>query len=188
LKKIVLPGEKIGAAEEYLPGYGTKEESGMIYATMVGEVLTDPKNMIISVIPANPIGELKVGDLVYGVITDLMRDFVIVQVIVNGDFESIAGGVQTGTIHISKISKVYVDKSDEEFKVGDIVRAKVIKVKPSLQLTTNEDDLGVIKAYCGRCKKALIRENDLLVCTRCKRKEKRKIAKDYGMVEFKYKN
>lgn len=177
----------IGAAEEYLPGYGTKEESGMIYATIVGEVATDQKNMIISIIPASPIGELKIGDMVYGMVTDLMKDFVMVQVIVNEDFESIAGGVQTGTVHISKISKVYVDKSDEEFKVGDIVRAKVIKVKPSLQLATNEDDLGVIKAYCGRCKKALIREIDLLTCTRCKRKEKRKLAKDYGLVEFKYK-
>lgn len=187
MKKIVLPGETIGAAEEYLPGYGTKEENGVIYATVVGEVSMDQKNMIISVVPASPIGELKIGDMVYGVVTDLMKDFVILQVIVNSDFETIAGGAQTGTIHISKISKVYVDKSDEEFRIGDIVRAKVIKVKPSLQLTTNEDELGVIKAYCGRCKKALIRENDLLVCTRCKRKEKRKLAKDYGAVEFRYK-
>lgn len=178
----------IGVSEEYLPGYGTKEENGMIYATIVGEVSTDQKNMITSVVPASPIGELKIGDMVYGVVTDLMRDFVIVQVIVNVAFESIAGGVQTGTVHISKISKVYVDKSDEEFKVGDIVRAKVIKVKPSLQLATNEDELGVIKAYCGKCKKALIRETDSLFCTRCKREEKRKLAKDYGIVEFKYKN
>ena len=67
----------------------------------------------------------------------------------------------------------------QEFGYLDVVKAKVIDAK-ALRLSTEEKDLGVIKAMCMRCKGDLKRKGNVLVCERCKREETRKIADDYG--------
>src|SRR5207247_1335880 len=61
-------------------------------------------------------------------------------------------GETEGAIHVSKISSEYIEDIHDAFHLGDIVRAKVIQAKPSLQLTTAEPNLGVVKAMCSRCR------------------------------------
>ena len=93
------------------------------------------------------------------------------------------GSSTVATIHVSKISPDYTDNVADEFRKGDLVRGKVISVKPSLQLTTKEPHLGVVRAQCGICKTELVPKGKKnLFCPKCKRSQPRKLADDYGDV------
>ncbi len=189
MNRIVLPGEMICTIEEWAPGKNVFEENGRIYSKTLGITEFDKKNMTVNVKPVNDLPELKVGDIVYGVVQDLFEDFALVTVIsIEGVEREIVGSKQDGIIHISKVSNKYIDEIGKAFRIGDIVRAKVIRAKPSLQLTTNQPNLGVVKALCMKCRSPLVRKNDTLYCERCERTEIRKIASDYGNIKIKVKN
>src|SRR5437870_12972197 len=98
---------------------------------------------------------------------------------VHGSKREITGETE-GAIHVSKISNDYVDDIHNAFHLGDIVRAKVIQVKPSLQLTTAEPTLGVVKALCSVCRGPLEMRGRELYCPRDERSERRKLAADYA--------
>ncbi len=189
MNRVVLPGEMICTIEEWAPGKNVFEENGRIYSKTLGITEFDKKNMTVNVKPINNLPDLKTGDIVYGVVQDLYNDFVLLTVIsIDGVEREIVGGKQDGIIHVSKVTNKYIDEIGKAFRIGDIVRAKVIRAKPSLQLTTNEPNLGVVKALCMKCRSPLVRKNDQLYCERCERTEMRKIANDYGNIKIKVKN
>ncbi|HEU12655.1 MAG: exosome complex RNA-binding protein Csl4 [Thermoplasmata archaeon] len=188
MDRIAVPGEFLGTIEEYVPGHNVIEIDGKIFSSVMGKVEINEKHMMINVKPIQELPILKVGEIVYGVVQELYNEFALVTVVSIEGFErEIVGGRQDGIIHISKISEKYVDEIGKMFRIGDIVRAKVIKAKPSLQLTTAEPHLGVVKALCMKCRSPLKRENNILYCERCGRKETRKIAVDYGNIKIKVK-
>ena len=61
----------------------------------------------------------------------------------------------------------------------DIIKARVIDEK-NLKLSTQEDEMGVIKSLCSVCRREMNREGDLLKCPECGNVEKRKLSSDYG--------
>ena len=69
--KLVLPGDAIAASEEYEAGEGTYEKNGEIFAATPGLLDLDSQNFVARVRPFNPLAELKVGDIVYGSISDI---------------------------------------------------------------------------------------------------------------------
>ena len=84
-------------------------------------------------------------------------------------------------IHISQVTKGYLDRLNEAFRIGDIIEAEIIKVMgDNVDLTTIEDNCGVIKAMCTRCRNYMkpSKRNELY-CERCNHKEKRKISSNY---------
>lgn len=178
-KKLVLPGEMIGTSEEFIPGEGVFEENGKIFSKNVGIVEIDKKDKRIMVKPKNPPAMLKNGDVVIGTVSDVKSAMVVVSIEkITGKNRAITGE-KTGAIHISKVSSGYVKDIGSEYKRNDIIRAKVIQVIPSVQLSTAEPDLGVIWAVCPKCKNVLEKDGNMLVCRRCERTEHRKIARDY---------
>src|SRR2546428_2275806 len=178
--KLVLPGDAIAASEEYEAGEGTYERDGEIFAATPGLLDLDSQNFVARVRSFNPLAELKVGDIVYGAITDIRSSMAEATVAaVHGSKREITGETE-GAIHVSKISNEYVDDIHNAFHLGDMVRAKVIQAKPSLQLTTAEPNLGVVKAMCSRCRGPLEIKGRDLWCPRDERPEQRKIAADYG--------
>src|SRR5688572_4369479 len=107
--KLVLPGDPIAAAEEYESGEGTYERDGEIYAAIPGLLELDSRNFVARVRSFNPLAELKVGDIVYGVITDIRSSMAEATVsAVHGSKREITGETE-GAIHVSKISTEYVD-------------------------------------------------------------------------------
>ena len=106
------------------------------------------------------------------------------QVIAKEGTERELGSDTNGTIHVSKISQGYTDDVSKELRKGDLIRASVIGVKPSVQLTTKEDHLGVVRSLCGTCKTELIRRGKNLYCPECERSMPRKLADDYGDVKL----
>ena len=49
--KFVIPGEKLGVIEEFMPGPGTYVHNGTIYSKITGRTLVDVLNKKISVYP-----------------------------------------------------------------------------------------------------------------------------------------
>src|SRR2546428_8859749 len=178
--KLVLPGDAIAASEEYEAGEGTYEKNGEIFAATPGLLDLDSQNFVARVRPFNPLAELKVGDVVYGVIGDIRSSMAEANVAaVHGSKREITGETE-GAIHVSKISSEYIEDIRDAFHLGDIVRAQVIQAQPSLQLTTAEPNLGVVKARCSRCRGVLELKGRELWCPRDETPERRKIASDYG--------
>lgn len=189
MEKVVVPGEFLGTIEEYVPGQNVTEIDGKIYASLYGLLHFDEKHMTVNIKPITSLPLLKVGEIVYGVVQELYNDFALVTVVaIEGVEREIVGGKQDAIIHVSKISDRYVEEIGKMFRIGDIVRAKVIKSKPSLQLTTAEPHLGVVKGLCMKCRGPLVRMDNYLYCERCGRKETRKISSDYGNIKIKVKN
>jgi len=179
--KLVLPGDQVSTSEELLPGNGTFEEDGIIRANRVGVYTVDEKNRraVIKPVTSVPI-KLRRGDIVLAEVGSVRSSMIIANVFhVIGKKRSISGDTN-GTLRVSEISQSYVKDPATEFSPGDIMRAKVTQVKPSVQLETKDNDFGVIRGLCSKCRHPLIRKGGILECENCRNKEKRKIAVDYG--------
>jgi exosome complex component CSL4 len=177
---MVLPGDEIAVAEEFEPGEGTYERNGLVYAATPGVLVLDSENRVARVRAFNPPAELKMGDIVYGVVEDIRGMMATATILaVHGRTRQISGQSE-GTIHISNVSEDYTEDIHDKFRLGDIIRAKVIQVQPSLQLTTAEANLGVVKALCSICRGPLELRGRDLFCPRDERTEHRKVAADYA--------
>ena len=87
--------------------------------------------------------------------------------------------VRLGDIHVSNVRDSYVKRLSDEFRHFDIVKARVLDTE-RIRLTTAEDSLGVVKAYCSNCKGELVLEGKKLKCPVCNMTETRKISTEYG--------
>ncbi|HEV8360648.1 MAG TPA: exosome complex RNA-binding protein Csl4 [Candidatus Thermoplasmatota archaeon] len=180
--KLVFPGDELAVAEEFAPGPGTYEEGGKVYAAWVGIPKLDPADFTATVAPLTrtPV-TLHEGDEVVGRIEDTRSSMAIVRVEarVDAPYREIAGDTN-GTLHISKVSDDYVSSMDDAFKRGDLVRAKVVSTDPSLQITTKEPHLGIVKSRCPRCATDMRAKDNTLVCPACEWKDMGKISDLYG--------
>ena len=182
--KMVLPGDQIAVAEEFEPGEGTYEKNGFVFASTPGVLRLDEQTRVARVQPFNPPAELQVGDIVYAVVDDIRGMMATATVnAIHGRDRQISGD-RDGTIHISNVSEDYTEDIRDMYHLGDIIRAKVIQTKPSVQLTTAEPDLGVVRALCGICRGPLEQRDRDLSCPRCERTERRKVARDYDSLRL----
>lgn len=177
---MVLPGDEVAVAEEFESGEGTYERHGHVFAAVPGVLDLDAQSRVARVRAFNPPAELRVGDIVYAVVDDLRSMMATATVnAIHGRSRQISGEAE-GTVHISTVSQDYVEDLRDAFHPGDIVRAKVIQVRPSVQLTTAEPFLGVVKALCSNCRGPLEARGSGLFCPKCERPEHRKLAVDYA--------
>ena len=185
-KREVFPGDEVAVEEEYLASDGTFSSDGRIYAAQIGILELNEEEMTASVISPNPPNILKEGDIVYAAVSDIRSTMATADVFVKEGTLREIGNETYATIHVSKISQGYTDDVSKELRKGDYIRAKVISVKPSLQLSTKDDHLGVIRSLCGTCKSELKRKGKTqLYCENCERSFMRKLADDYGDLELK---
>lgn len=180
----VFPGDEVAIEEEYLASEGTFAKDGKVYAAQIGRLVLDDEECVAKVISPNPPNVLVPGDVVYAKVGDIRSTMATADVLVKEGTARPIGSETYGTIHVSKIADKYCDDPGKELRKGDIVRATVTSVKPSLQLSTKGEHFGVIKSLCGRCKTPLIRKGGALYCEKCERTVPRKLADDYGNVEM----
>jgi exosome complex component CSL4 len=180
LPKFVLPGDYLGAAEEYLPGHGTYENAGRIFASVVGTPAFDPRDKTVRVEAANGVPELHEGDTVYARVEELKTAMAICTVLSGANRSRGIPGQPEGTVHISKAKDGYTETLSSEFAIGDILLAKVLQAHPSIKLTTAAATLGVVAARCQVCHALLNVSARELVCPRCGHVEHRKLAQGAG--------
>jgi exosome complex component CSL4 len=177
---MVLPGERLGVIEEFIPDSGTYSKDGVIYSKVVGCALMDMLNRKVSVYPLiNEASVPKVGITVMGQVGNAQSDNVLVRIFKVGPKK--ITGVFSGILHISDVQDRYVESMNEACRTGDVIRAKVISEKNQIfHLTTVDKDLGVVYAFCSRCGNMLEQRRQEMHCTRCGNIEERKTAMDYG--------
>lgn len=178
----VFPGDEVAVEEEYLASDGTFTENGKIYASQIGELILDNEECVARVVTPNPPNILKEGDIVYAVVADIRNTMATADVVAKEGTERQVGGDTYATIHVSKISPGYTDDVGKELRKGDFIRARVTEISPSLQLTTKDPHLGVIRSLCGTCKTEMVPKGKGLYCPECRYSLSRKLADDYGNV------
>lgn len=181
-KQVVLPGDKLGIIEQYLPGDGTYDDNGDIKSSVIGNVKINQKMKVISVEGATKPALLKVGDMVYGQITDIKPQRANVKIDCIKDNPRPLALPYMGAIHISQAKKDYLEKLGDAFRIGDIIQAKVVKITgDNVDLGTVDDDCGVLKAMCTRCRDYMhtTSKRNELQCNTCNKKERRKVSKNY---------
>ncbi len=178
--QLVLPGERLGVIEEFVPDAGTFVKDGVIYSKVVGRALHDLATRRVSV---HPVGRQalipKVGSIVMGQVAGGQSDSVNVRIFQIGDKQ--ISTVFMGVLHVSDANIRYVDSMHDVCKAGDIVRARVISDKNQVyHLSTKDSDLGVIYAFCSNCGGTLEPRRQGMHCPKCGRIEERKATADYG--------
>ncbi len=179
---LVMPGERLGVIEEFVPDAGTYVKDGVIYSKIVGRSLVDLQNRRVSVYPVVAGAVVpKVGTVVIGQVGNAQSDNVLVRIFRIGK-KQLTGNFG-GILHVSDVSDRYIDMISDAVKPGDIIRAKVISEKNQIfHLSTNDKNLGVIYAFCSRDGTLLEQQPQRfdLRCPKCGNIERRKIAPDYG--------
>lgn len=180
---FVLPGDILGVTEEFVPSEWTYEEEGKIKSLVVGTVSIDDKNKEISIVPKTSTPpSLEVGKVVVGEVSDIrgQRASVKIDKIKENNRNLVTSFM--GGIHISQAQKGYLSKLTEAFRIGDLVEAKVTKIfgLDNVDLTTAEEELGVLKAMCTRCRHFMvITDKNEVYCENCEKRERRKLSAHY---------
>ena len=181
---LVLPGERLGVIEEFIPNSGTYVKDGVIYSKIVGRALMDLLSKRVSVYPLiSGVAVPKVSNTIVGQVGHAQSDNVLVRIFKLGSKQ--LSGVFTGILHVSDVRERYVKSMTEVCKPGDIIRAKVISDKNQVyHLSTNDKNLGVMYAFCSRCASLLEPKRHEMYCPKCGNVEKRKLALNYGKEEI----
>jgi len=179
---FVIPGDFLGFSEEFMPGDGAYEEGGTLYSAVTGVVSVDMKERKIGVAPKTTVPVVpKEKDIVIGKVVDIKPQVAIVEISFKKGIDRALPGEMRGRVHISQVRDSYVSDLTREFKVGDIVAAKIVNAnRQQLQFTTVDRELGVIKSFCSFCNKPLKESKNMLKCEDCGRTERRKISSEYG--------
>ncbi|RLE50284.1 MAG: RNA-binding protein [Candidatus Methanomethylicota archaeon] len=178
-KSLAVPGDKLSVIEEYLPGDGTYEENGAVYAKFVGKIEVNGHERRISIKQSSRKVVIPVrDDIVIGQVQALKEDLANIRILSIEGKPRLSGHF-SAVLHISQISRGRVKSLDSAIAVGDIIRAKVIADWPPYQLTIADRELGVIYALCLKCGEPLILREGKLYCRKCKQFEERKVSSRY---------
>jgi exosome complex component CSL4 len=178
--QLVVPGERLGVIEEFIPDAGTYVKDGVIYSKVVGRTLVDLVHKRVSVSQLVHGARVpNVGSTVLGQVSSAQAETAGVRIFEIGDEE--VSGVFTGILHVSDVQMRYVDSMFDICKPGDVIRAKVISEKNrTYHLSTKDKNLGVVYAFCSNCGNLLEPKRQGMHCSKCGRVERRKTAADYG--------
>lgn len=179
---FVVPGDFLSTTEEFVPGEGVYEEDNGVYSSVTGVVLKDADTKKVTVhskTDTPPV--LKQGDIVIGRIARIRGQIASIDIAaIRGKEDREAFFSEDAIIHISKITDDYVEEIEDKLSPADIIRARVISAeKESVELSIVDDSLGVLLAYCSKCRTILEKEDDHLKCPNCGNVESRKITNDY---------
>lgn len=182
-ERFVYPGERLAVEEEFMGGMGTYRDEGVIRSEELGKVQYDLKEREVRVSKATrePIIPRE-GLEVVGEVASVQRRMANVDIFMVAGRE--VSRPYTGIIY-PPASKGYSRGLDMAVRSGDIIKGKIINTKNRvLQITIDEEEYGVILAYCSKCGSPLEYRRTRLHCPRCGRADRRKIAKKYGLEEL----
>jgi len=179
MEKIVVPGEFICTEEEFAEGKYSYESDGKLYSTILGKPESSKEYRDVSVKGAKNIRSLRRDDIVYGRVMLVRDNSVGIEMLSaeGSSGERIVIGNSFASIMVRNVSQSFIRNLKAEFKIGDIVTAKVDSIKPyGIDLRTNERDLGVVIGFCSKCRTRLENAGNEFKCIACGSNEHRKIA------------
>ncbi|MEM4389649.1 MAG: exosome complex RNA-binding protein Csl4 [Candidatus Micrarchaeia archaeon] len=181
MARVVVPGEHLGSEIEFLPGNGTYTEGEDIRSLFIGEAAVDAtRRMRVSPRPSVP-KILAPGMLVYGRVEEIFDPIALVRVegIERGGVRPVSN-VYYCVLHVSRIGRGFVKNVRDEIRIGDVIKAVVTEIKgEEVHLSMREAGLGVVKAFCSRCREALQLAGQQLLCPSCGNRERRRLGTPY---------
>jgi exosome complex component CSL4 len=179
--KCFLPGEFLATEEEFSKGENTFEENGSIFSDSLGKPCEDNKLKVISIVKPRILAQLAIGSVIFGIVMLVRTNSVSIELSsLKTSSERQVIGSSFAMLPVRNVSREYVEDLKQEFKIGDFVKARVAEAKPwGIDLRTNEADLGVIKAFCSKCRHSLQLSGAGLKCTNCGNSETRKLSAEY---------
>ncbi|MGB9635172.1 MAG: exosome complex RNA-binding protein Csl4 [Candidatus Micrarchaeia archaeon] len=180
---ICYPGDDLGSEIEYGAGSATYVENEVVRSKVFGKKLVDNKQRIIDVKPVFAMPEEpKVGMEFYGFVEEVTDTAAAITL----DYDRSTGRRNLPDtyammrIEDAKSPGIFVKSMKEIVRAGDIVKVKVSKIKgTAIDVSIKGADLGVIKAFCTKCRIPLKLKDNKLVCLKCGRTEKRSLGKPY---------
>jgi exosome complex component RRP4 len=113
-REVVVPGQLL-AEGRYRPSYGTYDEKGKIYSTLVG--LAELRGNTVKVVALEGAYIPKEGDLVIGIIT----------IVAGNNWKINIGGPYGASLHANNaLRRPYSDDISEYMDIGDVISAEVI--------------------------------------------------------------
>jgi exosome complex component CSL4 len=178
--QLVVPGDRLGVIEEFIPDAGTFVRDGVIYSKVIGRVLIDLAHKRVTVHQlTHGAGVPFTGSTVVGQVSNAQNETAGVRIFEVDEHD--ISGVFAGILHVSDVQMRYVDSMFDVCKAGDIIRAKVISEKNrTYHLSTKDRNLGVVYGFCSNCGGLLEPRREGMHCPKCGRVERRKLASDYG--------
>lgn len=180
---LVLPGDVIATAEEYVPGRNAAESNGDIVSLAFGQLKRDDDTLTIWV--KTPKGRISLhkDQIVYGQIVKMDQKRATVKVGAVADKQ--LGLVEHHIDGSIGMSSQYGKNNEPSMHVGDVIRAKILRITDrGLDLGIFGKTLGVLRTLCSKCRMPLVRKNSALYCDNCERTELRKVAEDYGEINI----
>ncbi len=183
VEELLFPGDFIANAEEFLPGEGTYQEDGKIFSAEVGLVNKDLEGRVVKVeTTSNKTPTLqRKGLTAVGVIAKTSEKAAFIDLLPVEDNTHRYIPIPASTVlRVNNIKRGFVKSLKDEFSVGDIVRVRILEAdSQNVVVSTEGIELGVIKAFCNKCRNALDKDDKGLVCPECGWKDHRHLAKDY---------
>jgi len=106
--QFVLPGERLGVIEEFIPDAGTYIKDGIIYSKVVGRASVDFLNKRVSVYSlVHGTRVPKIGSIVLGQVSNAQTQNAGVRIFKIGKKQ--LSGFFTGILHISDVQLRYVE-------------------------------------------------------------------------------
>lgn len=113
-REVVVPGQLL-AEGRYRPSYGTYDENGKIYSTLVG--LAELRGNTVKVVALEGAYLPKEGDLVIGIITS----------VAGNNWKVDIGGPYGASLHANNaLRRPYSDDISEYMDIGDVISAEVL--------------------------------------------------------------
>lgn len=113
-REVVVPGQLL-AEGRYRPSYGTYDENGKIYSTLVG--LAELRGNTVKVVALEGAYIPKEGDLVIGIITT----------VAGNNWKVDIGGPYGASLHANNaLRRPYSDDISEYMDIGDVIVAEVL--------------------------------------------------------------
>ncbi len=183
--KVVIPGEVLGTEEEFLPGEGTStDKEGNIRAVVAGKVNVD-ENRQITISSSDVLQKIKVGDVVYGMVEEMFESVAFITMEHKASPSSKQITHTSAIIPVSEIQEGYIECIRDAIHVGDFVKAVVTELTPfRVVLSLKPKGMGVVQAFCSYDRQPMDLKGDVLVCSKCGQREKRKLGTPYGEYEF----
>ncbi len=181
---FVVPGSFLGAEEEGAAGSGAYAEAGAIRSAMAGESKNEKATF--ETLGRMNVALMKPGTTIIGVVENIVEPIALISV-ASEDTQThrFVTTSDYAVLHASRIKQGFVKNVRDELKIGDIIRARVAEIRnEEIHLTIEDKELGVLKAFCSKCRTALKLESAVLSCPKCENHENRKLSSDYRSTDF----
>ena len=172
-----IPGEKIAALEEYLPGSNTFDDGEVIRATTIGSVQFDTSERSASVKSDNPTQIPKIGDMIIGTVEANLPSMIAVSIkFVNGKKTKTNVECVCVTRHLRKKNIALAQ---------DVVKAEIISnINGTLHGKIDPPECGVLFTKCRKCFGIVTKMRDAVKCKDCGWIDDRKLSLDFGKSDF----